>query len=85
MAITRIRLAEQATPVPVKNEVPSGTLNGSNTVFTLANTPTAGSVHLYLNGIRQRAGGQDYSITDDTITFVTAPETGDILLADYRY
>jgi len=33
----------------VDGEVPAGTFNGSNTTFTLANTPVAGSVKLHLN------------------------------------
>ncbi len=83
MAITRIRLAEQATPVPVKNEVPSGTLNGSNTVFTLANTPAPNSESVYLNGVRQKKDSNDYTISGDTITFTDAPQSTDILLVDY--
>jgi hypothetical protein len=69
----------------VDNEVPSGTINGSNTAFTLANTPIAGSVKLYLNGVRQEAGaGNDYTISGATITMLDAPLAGDKLLADYR-
>jgi hypothetical protein len=37
----------------VDKEIPSGSINGSNTTFTLANTPVSGSEHLYLNGILQ--------------------------------
>jgi hypothetical protein len=69
-------------------EVPSGTINGSNPTFTLAHTPTIGSVQLFKNGLRQRSGsGNDYTISTATITFESAsiPQTGDILLADYRY
>jgi len=69
----------------VDKETPSGTINGSNVTFTLANTPTAGTEHLYLNGILQRSGsGNDYTISTNTITFTTAPVSGDILLASYR-
>lgn len=67
----------------VVGETPSGLINGVNVVFTLANTPTVGKVTVYLNGIRQQAGGNDYSISGATITFTVAPKTGDILLADY--
>jgi hypothetical protein len=67
----------------VDNEIPSGTINGSNTAFTLANAPTAGSVHLYLNGVRLRPT-TDYSITGTAITMVMVPQTGDWLYADYR-
>lgn len=69
----------------VTNEVPSGTINGSNTAFTLANSPTAGTVSLYLNGVRLQPGaGNDYTISGATITMLYAPATGDQLLADYR-
>lgn len=69
----------------VDSETPSGSINGSNTTFTLANTPVTGSVHLYLNGYRQNAGsGNDYTISGSTITYLTAPLTGEVLLADYR-
>lgn len=71
----------------IDNEVPSGTVNGVNATFTLANTPTAGTVHLYKNGIRQTPGaGLDYTISTATITMLAGnlPQTGDALLADYR-
>lgn len=68
------------------NEVPSGAVNGSNVTFTLANTPTSGTVKLYLNGIRQKSGsGNDYTISGVTITTAVAPASGDALLADYQY
>jgi len=67
----------------VRNETPSGTVNSSNTSFTIASTPVTGSLMLYVNGVRQKTTG-DYSISGTTITFVTAPQTGDILLADYE-
>jgi hypothetical protein len=67
-------------------EVPSGTVDGNNVTFTLAATPITGSLHLYVNGVRMKSGvGNDYTISTDTITFATAPLTGSVLLADYRY
>jgi hypothetical protein len=70
----------------VVGEVPSGTVNGVNTTFTLANTPTTDSQRIIVNGIDLTEGiGQDYTISGDTITFATAPETGDVLLVDYVY
>lgn len=69
----------------VDMETPSGTINGSNTAFTIANTPISGSVHVFLNGLLQKSGGgNDYTISGTTITFVTAPETGSTLLVSYR-
>jgi hypothetical protein len=68
----------------VTEETPSGSINGSNTSFTIANTPTAGTVKLYLNGVRQKSGaGNDYTISTNTITMTTAPISGDVLIADY--
>ena len=68
----------------VTEETPSGSINGSNTSFTIANTPTAGTVKLYLNGVRQKSGaGNDYTITTNTITMTTAPISGDVLIANY--
>jgi len=72
-----------ANPTFVDLETPSGTINGSNDTFALANTPVSGSVHLYLNGVLQEATG-DYSLSGSTITFVTAPESGSKLRASYR-
>lgn len=72
----------------VFSEVPSGTINGSNAMFTLANTPTSGTLRVYKNGLRQKAGsGNDYTLATATITFEAGnvPQTGDILLADYHH
>ena len=68
----------------VTEETPSGSINGSNTAYTLANTPTSGTLKLYLNGIRLKSGaGNDYTLSTNTITMTTAPISGDVLLADY--
>lgn len=83
MATTRIRLLGQATPIPIHNEVPAGTINGSNTVFTLATTPSPDSEQIFVNGVRQKKSANDYSISGATITFTLAPLTDDVLLADY--
>lgn len=69
-------------------EVPSGTINGSNDTFTLANSPSpAGSLQLYKNGQQMIAGGSDYTLTTNSIVFVAGaiPQTGDVLKAFYRY
>ena len=68
----------------VVRETPSGTINGVNTTFTLANTPIAGTEQIYLNGLLQEPGaGNDYTISGATITYLTAPATGDRLKATY--
>lgn len=67
----------------VDNETPSGTMDSVNTIFTLANTPIVGSVHLYLRGLRLKPG-VGYTISDTTITMLIIPDSGDELIADYR-
>lgn len=68
----------------VFNETPSGTLNGVNTAYTLAYTPTANTLQLFQNGIRLKSGaGNDYTITTNTITMTTAPVSTDVLICDY--
>lgn len=67
-------------------ETPSGLVNGANTTYTLANTPIAGSEEVFLNGILQEPGaGNDYTISGATITYLTAPATGDKIRVSYRY
>lgn len=70
----------------VDAETPAGSINGANTVFTLANAPVMpNALSLYRNGIVQR-NGTDYTLLGLTITFSAneAPQTGDELLAYYR-
>ncbi len=70
----------------VDSEIPSGTVDGSNTVFAIAQTPSpATSLALFRNGIRLRAN-LDYTLTGTTLTFLSglAPQPGDVLVASYR-
>lgn len=69
----------------IENEVPVGTVDGSNTDFTLAYTPNpASSLELVVNGIQLKAGGEDFTLTSDAIVFVTAPPHNSLILASYR-
>jgi hypothetical protein len=72
-----------AYPTFVTREAPSGTKNGSNPTFTLANDP-AGTLSLYLNGQLMTPTG-DYTISTVTITMIQVVESTDVLLASYRY
>lgn len=68
----------------VTREMPTGLVNGANTTFTLANTPTLGTEEVFLNGILQEPGaGNDYTISGATITYLTAPLTGDKVRVNY--
>lgn len=67
-------------------ETPTGSINGSNTTFTLANTPKSGYEEVFLNGVLQDAGaGNDYTISGLTITMLAAPVAGDKLRVSYPY
>lgn len=66
------------------NEVYGETPTGSGTAFTLANTPTAGTLRLYRGGIRLKET-TDYTLAGANITLNTALETGEELTADYKY
>ena len=68
-------------------DLPAGIVDGSNTTFTLSDTPDpATSLALYRNGMLQKTG-QDYTLAGATVRFVTAdtPQPGDTLLASYRF
>ncbi len=68
----------------ITRETPTGTVNGVNTIFTLANTPVVGSESVYLNGVQQDPGGaNDYTIAGATITFNVAPLTGEKIRVSY--
>jgi len=74
--------------VPVFRDavVPSGTVNGTNAVFTLSPAPSPPeSLALTRNGLVQKSGS-DYTLAAGTITFTSGaiPQTGDTLLAWHR-
>ncbi|MBD3207725.1 hypothetical protein GF319_15455 [Candidatus Bathyarchaeota archaeon] len=71
----------------VDKETPTGSIDGSNTTFTLDRTPNpAASLQLYLNGLLLKEGtGNDYTIDGKEITMLYAPEADSNFLAWYRY
>lgn len=72
------------------NEIPSGTIDGVNMIYTLSNDPVSGAT-ISLNGqiLNPTIGStqKDYSLSADTITLTTtyAPSGDDVLLATYSY
>lgn len=65
-------------------EVPAGTINGVNAVFTLSASPV--SLLVFRNGLLQKIGaGNDYLWSGSTVTFQAGavPEPGDGLLVVY--
>jgi len=73
----------QLPGLAVGNETPSGTKNGVNTDFTLAQIPNPDSLLLTLNGQVQTGGGVDYTISGLIITFNSAPISSDTIVAAY--
>lgn len=64
-------------------EVPSGTVNGSNTAFTLSQEPLEGdALWLFLDGIKLKKTTH-YSVSGVNITMVDAPALGQFLEAQY--
>jgi hypothetical protein len=63
-------------------EIPLGTINWINTIFSIIHTPTR--LQLYLNWIRQKES-DDYTLATNIITFTLAPSPWDTILSDYNY
>lgn len=68
------------------NETPSGTKDGSNATFTLAQSPVNSSLRLNLNNV-PLIFGTDYTLSGKTITMDAGsiPISTDTLLASYRF
>jgi hypothetical protein len=72
-------------------ETPTGTIDGSNTAFTLAFAPSpAASLILVQSsgaggGSVLKAGGVDFTLSGTSLTMTNPPPTGDSLLAWYRH
>jgi hypothetical protein len=69
-------------------EIPSGTINGSNKAFAIAHAPQQPlSVNLFLDGrIQSQVGASaNFSISGINITMTTAPSLGQDLYAIYQY
>lgn len=79
-------LSKLPVSTQIVQEVPSGTVNGSNTAFTLSFAPpSVTGVDLTLDGLAL-IYTTEYTISGSTITMVTAPSAGQKLYAEYsRY
>lgn len=70
--------------ISVTGETPAGTIDGTNTVFTLAHIPITATMTVYLNGLFE-VFGTDYTVSGKQITFAVAPNPGSILSVSYQY
>jgi hypothetical protein len=70
-------------PTEKVNIVPTGTVDGANTTFTLPTAYEPGKIKLYLDGIRQYPGDDYTETTATTIDFTVAPTGGQKVILDY--
>ena len=69
----------------VSGETPAGAVDGSNSSYALSRTPNpAQSLMLFLNGILQSPGGNDFTLTGSSVAFAQPPPPGSALVAHYR-
>lgn len=61
------------------DETPTGTVNGSNTAFTLSSTPVTGTVAVYIDGLKDTA----FSVTGTSLTMTTAPANAQTIRVTY--
>jgi len=78
------RYAQPLSTISFTTEVPSGSMNGTNVLFTLTTTPVAESLSLFLNGISQ-IPSVNYTISGPFITYAIAPKSTDQMLALYAH
>jgi hypothetical protein len=67
----------------VVNEIPAGTVNGSNATFTASNNFVVASVAATINGLEQIPGIDFSTSGSNTVIFTQSPETGDIIRLTY--
>ena len=83
-AVRKADLDAAASGNIVTREIPTGSINGINTDFFLANSPNLGTEQVFLNGALLNAGANsDYVVDGDGLTFTLAPQAGDTILVNY--
>jgi hypothetical protein len=69
----------------VWNEIPIGSIDGINTVFTLEFTPISDRLLVFVNGVLQeRKTNADFLLNDKTITFSYPPPIDSKVLVTYN-
>ncbi|HEY1949609.1 MAG TPA: hypothetical protein VGG97_21545 [Bryobacteraceae bacterium] len=88
-AYYRVSGASSTIAVITDGEIPGGSINGINPVFTLAAAPNpVNGLRLYKNGLLLAPGlGNDFTLSGLTISFLPGaiPQSGDTLQASYRH
>jgi hypothetical protein len=66
----------------IVSEIPIGAVDGVNSAFNTRNDFVAGSVAVYINGLRQ-SPSYYWLYPPTTIQFITSPNSGDVVTVDY--
>lgn len=67
-------------------ETPKGLTDGYNFVFELSKTPIKNSEHIFINGILQKLGEDNYyTLTGKMIYFIIPPYEGSLIKCTYSY
>jgi hypothetical protein len=71
--------------VVIQDEVPAGSVDGANDTYMTVFGYQAGSLRVYLNGLRQSAGAADdyLEVDGQTFAFGIPPALGDVIRVDY--
>ncbi len=72
------------TPLSFLSQVPTGTVDGVNDTFAIANAVNTNSESIYINGLLQYPTTH-YTLTGTSLVFVTPPSIGDNLFAKWVY
>ncbi len=79
-AVANIPIVFPVPPLNVYNETLMA--DGASTTYYLLNVATAGTIRVYIDGLRQPAS--DDSSDTDIVTFTSAPAAGALLMFDYE-
>lgn len=66
-------------------ETPTGTVNGTNKVFTVSRPYIGGTLRVYVNGLRQALTTHFTETSSTTFTLDDAPLTGDVIRVEYQF
>lgn len=74
-------------PNTIVGEVPSGSINSSNTVFTTSRAYIGGTLEVFLNGLSQLRTTDFVETTPGSgiFTFTVAPTSGDTVTASFQF
>jgi hypothetical protein len=76
------RTTSRGLNIVMAPEIPSGTVDGTNAVFTLSSTPySPTAVLVFVDGLAQPPA--NYSVSGTSLTFVTPPAASQDVMAWY--